>query len=51
LSEIKTSAGAELQRGDEVGLMGATGNTTGPHVHYEIRLYGAPVNPIQYMQP
>jgi murein DD-endopeptidase MepM/ murein hydrolase activator NlpD len=51
LSEIRTSAGAELQRGDEVGLMGATGNTTGPHVHYEIRLYGAPVNPIQYMQP
>jgi murein DD-endopeptidase MepM/ murein hydrolase activator NlpD len=51
LSEIKTSAGAEVQLGDVVGLMGATGNTTGPHVHYEIRLYGAPVNPIKYMQP
>jgi murein DD-endopeptidase MepM/ murein hydrolase activator NlpD len=51
LSEIKTSAGAEVTRGTVVGLMGATGNTTGPHVHYEIRLYGAPVDPIKYMQP
>jgi murein DD-endopeptidase MepM/ murein hydrolase activator NlpD len=51
LSEIKTAAGARVERGDVVGLMGATGNTTGPHVHYEIRLFGVPVNPIKYMQP
>ncbi|HTB21771.1 MAG TPA: M23 family metallopeptidase [bacterium] len=51
LSEIKTSAGARVHRGDVVGLMGATGNTTGPHVHYEIRVYGEPVNPVKYMQP
>lgn len=49
LSQIKTSAGAEVKRGSIVGLMGATGNTTGPHVHYEIRLYGVPVNPVKYM--
>lgn len=51
LSEIKAAAGKWVKRGDIMGLMGATGNTTGPHVHYEIRLYGVPVDPVKYMQP
>lgn len=50
LSQIRTAAGLRLKKGDVVGLMGATGETTGPHVHYEIRLYGVPVNPIKYMR-
>lgn len=50
MSEIKVPVGKPLHRGDVVGLMGATGNTTGPHVHYEVRLYGAPIDPIKYMR-
>lgn len=50
LSEIKAAVGRPLKRGDVVGLMGATGNTTGPHLHYEIRLYGAAIDPTKYME-
>jgi murein DD-endopeptidase MepM/ murein hydrolase activator NlpD len=50
LSEIRAAVGAQVKRGDVVGLMGATGNTTGPHLHYEIRVYGAPVDPVKYME-
>ena len=50
LSEIRAAVGKPLKRGDVVGLMGATGNTTGPHLHYEIRLYGAAIDPVKYME-
>jgi murein DD-endopeptidase MepM/ murein hydrolase activator NlpD len=50
LSEIKTAVGQKIVRGQVVGAMGATGNTTGPHLHYEIRLYGASVDPTKYME-
>jgi len=50
LSEIKAAVGGRVKRGDVVGLMGATGNTTGPHLHYEVRIYGAPVDPVKYME-
>jgi murein DD-endopeptidase MepM/ murein hydrolase activator NlpD len=50
LSEIKAAVGRPLKRGEVVGLMGATGNTTGPHLHYEIRLYGASIDPTKYME-
>ena len=50
LSEIKAAVGKPVHRGEVVGLMGATGNTTGPHLHYEIRLYGAAVDPVKYME-
>ncbi len=50
LSQIRVAPGERVHKGALVGLMGATGNTTGPHVHYEIRLYGVPVNPIKYMR-
>lgn len=49
LSEIKAGVGQKVVRGQVVGRMGATGNTTGPHLHYEIRLYGAAVDPTKYM--
>jgi murein DD-endopeptidase MepM/ murein hydrolase activator NlpD len=50
LSEIKAAVGRQVKRGEVLGLMGATGNTTGPHLHYEVRVFGAAVNPSQYME-
>lgn len=50
LSEIKAGVGQRVARGQVIGRMGATGNTTGPHLHYEIRLYGASVDPAKYME-
>ncbi|GAC1503306.1 MAG: hypothetical protein NVS1B10_08340 [Candidatus Saccharimonadales bacterium] len=45
MSEITTSVGNEVNPGDVIGLEGITGHTTGPHVHFEIRVGGIPVNP------
>lgn len=38
-------AGEYVRRGEKIGLVGATGNATGPHLHYEVRRDGVPVNP------
>lgn len=37
--------GDYIRRGEKIGLVGATGNATGPHLHYEIRKNGVRVNP------
>lgn len=50
LSEIKATVGQMVRRGGTLGLMGQTGDATGPHVHYEIRVYGAAVDPTKYME-
>jgi murein DD-endopeptidase MepM/ murein hydrolase activator NlpD len=47
LSKIKVSEGTEVSRGTIVGLLGSTGRSTGPHVHYEIRHKDRPINPIR----
>ena len=41
--------GEKVRRGEKIGLVGSTGRTTGPHVHYEVRLNGIPVNPEKYI--
>lgn len=46
LSQVEVSAGQEISAGQIVGLSGNTGNSTGPHVHYELRINGTPVDPL-----
>jgi murein DD-endopeptidase MepM/ murein hydrolase activator NlpD len=50
LSEIKAAVGQTVRRGSTIGLMGQTGDATGPHVHYEVRVFGAAVDPTKYME-
>jgi murein DD-endopeptidase MepM/ murein hydrolase activator NlpD len=49
LSHINVREGQEVRRGDVVGMVGSTGRVTAPHLHYEVRLGGAPVNPYRYL--
>ena len=51
LSVINVGCGQEVFRGDTIGLMGSTGNSSGPHLHFELRSdeYGR-VNPWDFLQ-
>ncbi len=49
LNEIDVAAGQRVSRGEHIGDMGNTGRSTGPHLHYEIRLGGDAINPMVYI--
>jgi len=49
LSHFLVVPGQEVRRGEVVALSGASGRVTGPHLHYEIRIHGTPVNPYAYL--
>ncbi|MGB3806821.1 MAG: M23 family metallopeptidase [Erythrobacter sp.] len=49
MSRIAVSAGERVRKGDVIGYVGSTGRSTGPHLHYEVRVEGVAVNPIPYM--
>jgi murein DD-endopeptidase MepM/ murein hydrolase activator NlpD len=48
-SEIRVTEGDEVARGDVIGAAGSTGFATGPHLHFEVRVEGAPVDPLPYL--
>ena len=48
MSAIKSRVGQKVKRGDVIGLVGSTGKSTGPHLHYEVHLRGQVMNPQNY---
>ena len=50
MSRLNVYAGQHIRKGDVIGYIGTTGRSTGPHLHYEVRISGVAVNPIPYMQ-
>ncbi|MBX3283375.1 MAG: M23 family metallopeptidase [Acidobacteria bacterium] len=49
LSKIEIAVGDTITRGQEIGLIGSTGRSTGPHLHYEMRFNDRPVNPRHFL--
>jgi murein DD-endopeptidase MepM/ murein hydrolase activator NlpD len=49
LNSIFVRPGESVTRGQQIGSVGNTGNSTGPHLHFEIRYQGAPRNPFNYL--
>ncbi|HWQ02840.1 MAG TPA: M23 family metallopeptidase [Candidatus Nitrosotenuis sp.] len=49
LSGFRAREGATVKRGEVIGYVGTSGRASGPHVHYEVRFYGAPVNPWRFL--
>jgi murein DD-endopeptidase MepM/ murein hydrolase activator NlpD len=50
LARYALPPGTQVKRGDIIGYAGVSGRTTGPHVHYEVRIKDAPVNPMRYLR-
>lgn len=51
LSKIEVTAGDTLTRGQLIAFVGSTGRSTGPHLHYELRLNDRPINPRRFLPP
>jgi murein DD-endopeptidase MepM/ murein hydrolase activator NlpD len=49
LQELPVKTGTKVERGQIIGKVGVTGQTNGPHLHYEVCLRGSPVNPVSYL--
>ncbi|HYG80621.1 MAG TPA: peptidoglycan DD-metalloendopeptidase family protein [Pyrinomonadaceae bacterium] len=49
LSRIDVAVGQQIKRGERLGLVGSTGRSTGPHLHYEVRIDNQTVNPRPYL--
>ncbi len=50
LSSFAVTAGQYIHRGDTIGFVGQSGRSTGPHLHYEVRINDVPVNPYKYLR-
>ncbi|HJS52171.1 MAG TPA: M23 family metallopeptidase [Pyrinomonadaceae bacterium] len=51
MSRVDVQAGDSISRGQPMGVIGSTGRSTGPHLHYELRLGGRPINPRRFLPP
>jgi murein DD-endopeptidase MepM/ murein hydrolase activator NlpD len=49
LNKVLVKVGQQVKRGDKIAEVGMTGKTTGPHLHYEVRVNGIPANPMRYV--
>jgi murein DD-endopeptidase MepM/ murein hydrolase activator NlpD len=49
LSSVYVSIGQQVSQGQSLGIIGATGNSTGIHLHFEVRINGSLVNPLNYL--
>ncbi len=49
LKELAVRTGDKVRVGQVIGTVGVSGNSTGPHLHYEVRIRGNPVNPFRYL--
>ncbi len=50
LNSINVENGTSVDKGQYIGESGATGNVTGPHLHFEVRKNGTPVDPLKYIR-
>jgi murein DD-endopeptidase MepM/ murein hydrolase activator NlpD len=50
LNRIHVVLGQKIQRGIRIGAAGSTGRSTGPHLHYEVRMNGRPTNPVRFLK-